>query len=128
MKMRRKKEKKKRKEKKKEKKRINILLFALLFVCSPIICADIRGTAPAPPVPAYLFPATPRTHSASQPCCQRSTGVLSRKKCLLIIAWKNLILRYSNREREREDGHFVILRLNHKTENHPKVRYIFIYF
>ena len=42
--------------------------------CNPIICADLRGTAPAPLVPASPPPATPKTHSASWPRPQRSTG------------------------------------------------------
>ena len=33
--------------------------------CNPIICADIRGTAPAPLVSVSPPPATPKTHSAS---------------------------------------------------------------
>ena len=44
------------------------------FFLGPIICADLRGTAPAPLVPASLLPATPKTHSASWPRPQRSTG------------------------------------------------------
>ena len=38
----------------------------LLFFC-PIICANLRGTALVPPIPASPPPATPKTHSASRP-------------------------------------------------------------
>ena len=41
--------------------------FCFCFVCCPIVCADLRGTAPAPLVPASPPPATPKTHSASRP-------------------------------------------------------------
>ena len=52
-----------------------LFCFCFLFLfCCPIICADLRGTAPAPLVPASLLPATPRAHSASRPRPQRSTG------------------------------------------------------
>ena len=46
------------------------------FVCfySPIICANLTGTAPAPLNPASLPPATPKTDSAPRPHPQRSTG------------------------------------------------------
>ena len=46
------------------------------FVCfySPIICANLTGTAPAPLIPASLPPATPKTDSAPRPHPQRSTG------------------------------------------------------
>ena len=43
-------------------------------LCCPIICADLRGTAPAPLVPAFPPSATPRAYSALQPRPQRSTG------------------------------------------------------
>ena len=42
--------------------------------CNSIICADLRGTALAPLVPASPPPATPKTHSASWPRPRRSTG------------------------------------------------------
>ena len=42
------------------------------FFCWPIIYADLRGTAPL--VPAFLLPAISKTHSASRPRPQRSTG------------------------------------------------------
>ena len=44
------------------------------YFCCPIICADLRGTAPKPLVPTALSLATPRVHSKSWPCPQRSTG------------------------------------------------------
>ena len=42
--------------------------------CNPIICADLRRTAPAPLVLASPPPATPKTHSASWSRPQSSTG------------------------------------------------------
>ena len=48
-------------------------LVLLSSVC-PIICADLRGTAFVPLVPASQPPATHKTHSASWPHPQRSTG------------------------------------------------------
>ena len=51
------------------------VFFSCFFVCCcPIICADLRGTASAPLVPAFLLPATPKTHSALRPRPQRFTG------------------------------------------------------
>ena len=57
--------------------RRTLLRFCFFFFCCPINCADHRGTAPAPLVPASPPPpppATPRAHSACRPRPQRSTG------------------------------------------------------
>ena len=48
--------------------------FLFLSFCCSIICADLRGTAPAPLVPASLPPATPKIYSVSRPRPLRSTG------------------------------------------------------
>ena len=48
--------------------------FFFFFFSCPIICADFRGTAPVPLVSASPHSATPRAHSASWSCPQRSTG------------------------------------------------------
>ena len=45
-----------------------------LFVCCcPVMCANLRGTAPIPLVSASLPPTTPETYSASWPCPQMLT-------------------------------------------------------
>ena len=45
----------------------SIFVHCEIVVCCPIICADLRGTAPMLLVPASLPPATTKTHSASWP-------------------------------------------------------------
>ena len=53
---------------------VNLCCCCYCCCCNPIICADLRGTATAPLIPASLPSATPKTHSASWPRPQRSTG------------------------------------------------------
>ena len=53
---------------------VNLCCCCYCCCCNPIICADLRGTATAPLIPASPPPATPKTHSASWPRPQRSTG------------------------------------------------------
>ena len=47
---------------------LNLFHFKIYYIfCCPIICADLRGTAPMLLIPASLPPATTKTHSASWP-------------------------------------------------------------
>ena len=48
--------------------------FFLIFFCCSINCADLRGTAPAPLVPASPTSGHTQGSSASRPRPQRSTG------------------------------------------------------